>query len=315
MDRNLALELVRVTEAAALASARFFGKGDPLAAEHAAVSAMEIAFRGVKIKGHLIMGEENMGNNCTLCTGDTVGTGADPEVDIAVVPLASGRSLANGQANAISAIAIAERGSFMDPPSPYMRKIVTDSEAADSIDLGSSVFDNLVAIAESKRMYVEDLTVSILDDERHGQLIEQVRQSGARIELLREGDLASSIAAALTGTVVDVVMGTGSSREGITAAAAVTCVGGGMQARFLPSPDSDPDSLPGEFKKIYGLEEIVSGVNVMFAATGVSYCDFLEGIDFHHGGATTHSAVFRNKSGTTRYLKTDHFFDKAPDYT
>ena len=120
---------------------------------------------------------------------------------------------------------------------------------------------------------------------------------------------------ALTGTVVDVVMGTGSSREGITAAAAVTCVGGGMHAQFVPSPESDPDSLPPEFKKRYGLKEIVSGVNIMFAATGVSYSDFLEGIDFHHGGATTHSAVFRNKSGTTRYMKTDHFFDKAPDYT
>ncbi len=315
MDRNLALELVRVTEAAALASARFFGKGDPLSADRAAVEAMELAFAGVKITGHIVIGEERLGEQSRLCAGDRVGAGGDVELDLAMDPVDCIEALANGQANSISAIAMATSGSFLAPPAPFIRMIATGGEAADGVDLGASVFANLVRIAEAKRVYVEDLTVSIIDREAHRPLVEEVRAAGARIELLRDGELAGALSAALPGTGIDVSIGTGEAKRGIIAAAALACIGAGFQAQFIPAPDADPGTLAEEHAKIYRARDIVGGGSVMFAATGVSNSDFLEGVMFRPGGAVTHSVVFRSKSGTIRFLKTEHFFEKAPDYT
>ena len=314
MDRNLALELVRVTEAAALASARFFGKGNPLSADRAAVEAMELAFNGVKVAGHIVIGEERLSESSKLCIGDTIGAGGDAEFDIAVDPVDCIEALADGQANSISAIAMGPRGAFSNLTAPYMRKIAVGIEAASAIDLNASVFDNLVRIADAKRVYVEDLTVSILDRERHRKLIEAVRASGARIELLKDGELAAAISASLPDTGIDCMMGVGDAKQGIIAAAALVCIGAGFQVQFTPDADLEPEDLPGDFRKVYQARDLVGG-EIMFAATGVSQSDFLNGVMFRPGGAITHSVVFRSKSGTIRFLETEHFFEKAPDYT
>jgi len=315
LDRNLALELVRVTEAAALASARYFGKGDPTAADRAAIEAMELAIRGVKITGQVIIGEECIADDSKLCAGHVIGAGGDPEVDVVIDPLDCVECLARGLPNSISAIALAEKGSFKSFKSPFMRKIAVSSDAAEYIDLEKSTFENLVAIAQAKRVYIEDLTISILNRDWNSRLIDEVREAGARIELITDGELASAIAAALPGTGIDAAMGVGSSKQGIIAAAAIACISGGFQAQYLPEPDVKPESLPDEFGKIYSIEELVGGENIMFAATGVSRSDFLQGVIFRPGGAITSSVVFRRKSGTIRYLRTEHFFDKTPDYT
>lgn len=315
MDRNLALELVRVTEAAALASARFFGKGDPLGADRAAVEAMELAFKGAKITGHIVIGEERISERSKLCEGDTIGAGGDLPYDLALDPLDCIEALADGQANSVSAIAMGSRGAFPRRAAPFMRSMVVGVEAAETIDLNASTFDNLVKIADAKRVYVEDLTVSILDRERHRKLIEEVRRSGARIELLKDGELASALSAALPGTGIDVAMGVGDAKQAIIAAAAAACIGAGFHAQYLPAADAEIESLAPEFRKLYGARDLVGGGNIMFAATGVSHSDFLEGVMFRPGGAITNSVVFRSVSGTIRVLKTEHFFEKTPDYT
>ncbi len=313
MDRNLALELVRVTEAAALASARFLGKGDPVAADLAAAAAMQLAIQGVKITGHIVIGEENTLPDPLLASGITVGAGGEPEVDIALDPLESKGSLADGQQNAISAIALGEKGSFRKFETRQMLKIAVGSEAAESIDLEASTFDNLVRIAEAKRVYVEDLTVSILDRDRHGKLIEDVRKAGARIELLRDGDLAAAIATALPGTGVDALMGVGDSSQGVIAAAALSCLGGGFQGKLVREKGKEKDP-PDYYDRVFDIEALIGRDNIMFAATGVSHSDFLDGVKFRPGGAITNSIGLRRKSGTIRFLKTQHFFDKDPDY-
>jgi fructose-1,6-bisphosphatase II len=315
LDRNLALELVRVTEAAALASARYFGKGDPLSADRAAVEAMELAFKGVKITGHIVIGEERMSENSRLCAGDVIGAGGETEFDLVLDPVDCIEALADGQANSISAIAMGPRGSFAPPMAPYMRKTVVGIEAAESIDLNASVFNNLVRIAEAKRVYVEDLTVSILDRERHRKIIDEVRRAGARIELLKDGELSAAVSAALPGTGIDVMIGVGDAKQGIIAAAAIACIGAGFQAQFIPAPDIELENIPPELKRIHQARDLVGGGDIMFAATGVSRSDFLNGVMFRPGGAITNSVVFRSRSGTIRFLTTEHFFEKTPDYT
>lgn len=315
MDRNLALELVRVTEAAALASARFFGKGDAFGADQAAVAAMALAIKGVKIAGHIVIGEQKLSEKSLLCTGDKVGVRGEPEVDILLDPLECIDSLADGQPNSISVIAIGKKGAFNNFSASHMKKIAVGPDAADAIDLNASAFDNLVAIAEAKRKYVEDLTVSILDRKRHRKLVEEVRKAGARIELIKDGDLSAAVAAALPDTGIDVLMGAGGTKQGIISAAALACIGGGFQAQLLPEGESEKAD-PGEnLGRILNSSDMVGGEDIMFAATGVSNSDFLHGVMFKPGGAITNSVVFRRKSGTIRFLKTDHFFDKTPDYT
>ena len=314
MDRNLALELVRATEAAALASARLLGKGDPIAADRAAAEAMALAIRGVKITGHVIIGERDEIPDAVLRRGDVVGSGEEPEVDIALDPLEGMGSLADGQGNAISAVALGPRGSFRHFNSRYMRKIAVGRDAAECIDLGISVFDQLVRIAEAKRVYVEDLTVAILRRERHDTLIDEVRRTGARIELVRDGDLAAAFAAVLPGTGIDVALGTGDTRQGVITAAAMACLGGGFQGELVREEDGPADD-EGDYDRIFGIEDLSGCSNIMFAVTGVSRCPFLEGVNFRPGGAVTNSLVLRSKSGTLRFLRTEHFFDKVPDYT
>ena len=314
MDRNLALELVRATEAAALASARLLGKGDPIAADRAAAAAMGLVIGGIKVTGHVVIGERDEIPDAVLRRGDTVGSGGEPEVDIALDPLEGMGSLADGQGNAISAIALAPRGSLRHFNSRHMRKIAVGRDAAHCIDLKLSVFEQLVSIAEAKRVYVEDLTVAILKRERHDDLIDEVRRTGARIELVRDGDLATAFAAALPDTGIDVALGTGDTRQGILSAAALACLGGGFQGQLVRE-DGGPADEESDYDRIFGIEDLAAGNNIMFAVTGVSRSAFLEGVNFRPGGAVTHSLVLRSKSGTLRFLRTEHFFDKEPDYT
>jgi fructose-1,6-bisphosphatase II len=316
MERNLALELVRVTEAAALASSRWMGKGDGSEADRAACEAMAIAIKSVKISGTIVIGERNP--NSELSRGRTVGAGGSPEVEVALDPLESIDSVAMGRANAISAIAVSEQGGFFDSPVPYMNKIAVGPEAAGRIDIDASPLENLVNIADAKRAYVEDLTVSILDRERHTDLIEKVRSTGARIQLIDDGDVAAAIAAAIPGSGVDVLMGIGGANEGVLSAAALKCVGGDFQGRLYVRNDEDAAALKRAGKtardRVYQINDLIKGDQVMFAATGVTRSDILQGVQYRQGGAITYSIVMRRKSGTIRFIQANHFFDQKPNY-
>ena len=316
MDRNLALELVRVTEAAALSSARWMGKGDGVRADKAASEAMALVINYVKIKGTIVIGEKHP--NTPLTEGKIVGAGEPPEVDVGLDPLESIDSVALGRQNAISIIAVGEKGAFFSTPVPYMNKIAVGPDAAGRINIKQTPLENLVNIADGKRTYVENLTVCILERDRHQELIGEVRDTGARIQLIPDGDIAAAIATCIPGSGIDVLMGVGGANEGVLAAAAVKCAGGDFQGQVYIRNDEDTTALKqsgfGRRDKILKIDDLVKGDNTMFAATGVTKCDFLNGVRFVQGGAVTHSLVVRSKSGTERFIRTNHYFEKQPDY-
>ncbi len=313
MERNLALELVRVTEAAALASARWMGKGDPDAADDAAREAVSVVMSSVKMSGRVVIGDVEQPQGAGAQKAGDV-----PEVDIAVDALQSIESVALGRPYAISTIAVSGRDSFLIPPVPYMTKIAVGPDAAGSIDIDASPLDNLVNIAAAKRCYVEDLTVCILDRERHAALIEDVRSAGARILLISDGDLTAMLATTVPGSGIDVVMGIGGSAEGVLAAAALVCVGGDMQARFHARDRIESAALKkaglDDGSRVLRAGDFVRGENTMFAATGVTTSDVLPGVQFVPGGAVTHSLVMRSRSGTVRHIRAHHRFDRKPVY-
>lgn len=314
MERNLALELVRVTEAAALASARWMGKGDVEAASRAADEAVAIVMGSVKMKGRIVIGNPELAGR----PANGPANGDVPEVDIAVDALQSVESVALGRPYAISTIAVSSRDSFLTPPVPYMNKIAMGPEAAGSVDIRKSPLDNLVNIAAAKRCYVEDLTVSILDRERHRALIDDVRAAGARILLISDGDLTAMLATAVPESGVDVVMGIGGSSEGVLAAAALKCVGGDLQAQFHPRDAAEAERLRdagfATKDRVLRVDDLVRSGNTMFAATGVTNSDVLPGVQFVPGGAITHSLVMRSASGTVRQIAARHRFDRKPVY-
>jgi fructose-1,6-bisphosphatase II len=324
MDRNLALEVVRVTEAAALASARFMGRGAAKGADAAAVEAMRHAFDHIAIRGTVVIGEGERDEAPMLYIGEQVGGGwkqpedACPRVDIAVDPLEGTNLAATGAPDAIAVIAIAEDGRFLNAPDTYMEKIAVGPEARGAIDLTRDTAWNLAAIAEAKKMRVTDLTAIILDRPRHQELIAAVRAAGTRIRLIQDGDVAAAIATASEGTGIDVLFGTGGAPEGVLAAAALRCVGGDMQGRLrFRNPDEQERARrmgiadPG---RIYALDDLAQG-EVMFAATGVTSGAFLRGVQFFSGGAKTSSVVMRSKSGTVRAIESTHHFDRKPNYS
>jgi len=317
MDRNLALELVRVTEAAALSSARWMGKGESVRAHQAASEAMDLVIKSVKIQGTIVIGEKSP--NTSLSKGKIVGSGGPPEVDVGLDPLESVDSVALGRQNAISMIAVAEKGAFFNTPVPYMNKIAVGPAAAGRINIKSSPLENLVNIADAKRTYVENLTVCILERDRHQELIGEIRDTGARIQLISDGDIVAAIATCISGSGIDVLMGAGGANEGILAAAAVKCTGGDFQGQVYIRNDEDAAALKqsgfGTRDKILKLEDLIKGGNTMFAATGVTKCDFLNGVRFVQGGAVTHSLVVRSKSRTDRFIRANHYFDKKPNYS
>ena len=316
MDRNLALEAVRVTEAAALASARLMGRGNEKAADQAAVDAMRRAFDSIAISGTVVIGEGERDEAPMLYIGEKVGAGGI-DIDIALDPLEGTTITATGGPNALSVIAMAEKGGFLHAPDMYMEKIAVGPKAKGSIDITAPPTRNLKNIANALRVYVEDLTVVILNRPRHEQLIREVRAAGARIKLIPDGDVSAAIATCFPETGVDVLMGIGGAPEGVIAAAAIRCVGGDMQGRLVPRNNEEKERAKRmgieDISKVYSLEGLARG-NVMFAATGVTDGDFLKGVRFFSGGATTHSVVMRSQTRTVRYIEATHHFDFKPQY-
>ncbi|MEK6562578.1 MAG: class II fructose-bisphosphatase [Candidatus Binatota bacterium] len=317
MDRNLALEVVRVTEAAALSCARLMGRGDEKAADQAAVDAMRQAFNGLAIDGTVVIGEGERDEAPMLYIGEKVGTGHGPQVDIALDPLEGTTICANGGANALAVIAIAERGNFLHCPDTYMEKIAVGPAGKGVVDLDKSPTENLKALAEAKGQRVEDLTVIILYRPRHEALIQEVRRAGARIRLISDGDVSAAIATTKPETGIDLLIGIGGAPEGVLAAAALRCVGGDMQGRLKPRNQEEIDRAQAmgikDIAKKYSLEELAGG-EVMFAATGVTDGDYLKGVHFFSGGATTQSVVMRSKTRTIRVVDTTHHFAYKPKY-
>lgn len=317
MDRNLALELVRVTEAAALASARWMGKGDKNAADQAAVDAMRRAFNSVPIDGTVVIGEGERDEAPMLYIGEEVGSGG-LKVDIALDPLECTNSVAYGRPNALAVIAVGEPGHLLHAPDTYMEKIAVGPKAADAIDLNDPVEDNLKRIARALDYHLEDVTCVILDRERHEDLIGRVRRLGCRIRLISDGDVGGAIAAALPGTGIDVLLGIGAAPEGVLAAAALRCVGGALQGRLKFRNDNERERARKmgitDFDRVYSEKDLAQGNNVMFAATGVSDGDLLNGVRFTGHGAVTQSLVMRSRSGTIRKIETQHVFEREPEY-
>jgi fructose-1,6-bisphosphatase II len=317
MDRNLALELVRVTEAAALACGRWVGKGEKMAADEAATTAMRRTLDSIGIDGTVVIGEGEMDEAPMLYIGEKVGNGSAPEVDIAVDPLEGTNICAKGTNGSITTIAMAPRGGFLHAPDMYMDKIVVGPSAKGAIDINASPTENLKRVAEAKGCYVEDLTVVILDRPRHEKMIQEVRKAGARIHLIPDGDVAPAIAAAVDGSGVDLLMGIGGAPEGVLAAAALKCMGGDMQGRlvFMTKEERDRAKSMGidDFDRIYSAEDMARG-DVFFAATGVTNGELLRGVRYTAGGAETHSIVMRSKSRTVRFVESKHFFDYKPVY-
>jgi len=319
MDRNLALEVVRVTEMAAIAAARLMGRGSKNESDQAAVDAMRRAFDALNIDGTVVIGEGERDEAPMLYIGEKVGRRIDgsPQVDVALDPLEGTNLCAYGRPGAISVVAIASRGNLLNAPDTYMEKLAVGPKARGAIDLSKSPTENLRKIAEKMHRYVEDLVVIILDRPRHEELIKEVRAAGARIRLIEDGDVAGAIATCFEETGIDVLMGIGGAPEGVIAAAALKSVGGDMQGRLKPRNAGEIERSKkmgiSDINRIYTVEELAKG-EVMFAATGVTSGDFLKGVRFFSGGAETHSVVMRSKTGTVRYIQSTHKFDKKPAY-
>ena len=311
MNRNFALEFVRVTEAAALSCSRFMGLGDEKAADQAAVDAMREALNSIEFDGTVVIGEGERDEAPMLYIGEKVGKGQGTKLDLALDPLEGTTICAHGLNNSISVIAIAEGGNFLHAPDVYMDKIAVGPEAKGAVDLNRSPTENLKEIAKAKKCSVSDLTAIILDRPRHAELIKEVRMSGARIWLIGDGDVSAAIATATPGSGVDVLFGTGGAPEGVIAAAALRCRGGDFVGRLMFRNDDEKGRGKKmgitDYSKIYGIHELAKG-NVLFCATGVTQGTFLNGIRFFAGGAHSHSIVMRSETGTIRYIQTEHKF-------
>jgi len=317
VERNLAMEVVRVTEAAALAAARLMGRGDNVAADQAAVTAMRKALNYVQFKGRVVIGEGERDEAPMLYIGEEVGAAESPRVDIAVDPLEGTSIVASGGNNALAVIAIAEEGGFLHAPDTYMQKLAVGPKARGVIDITATPTENLRRIAKALRSYVEDLCVVILDRPRHQELIKECREAGARIKLIGDGDVAGAIATAKEDSGVNVLMGTGGAPEGVLAAAALKCLGGDFQGilKFRNKEEIDRAKTMGvtDLNKVYGIEDLARS-EVMFAATGVTFGDYLQGVRFFSGGAYTQSVVMRSRSRTLRLIDTTHYFEFKPKY-
>jgi fructose-1,6-bisphosphatase II len=317
-DRNLALELVRVTEAGAMAAGRWVGRGDKEGGDGAAVDAMRQLVSSVSMRGVVVIGEGEKDEAPMLYNGEEVGNGLGPDCDFAVDPVDGTTLMAKGLPNAISVLAVAERGAMFDPSAVfYMDKIAVGPDAADAIDITAPISENLRAVAKAKKLSVSDLTVCILDRPRHAELIARVRETGARIRLISDGDVAGAIAAARPESGTDLLVGTGGTPEGIIAAAAMRCMGGALQARLAPTDDAERQKAIDaghDLDRILTTEDLVSGENVFFTATGVTDGDLLRGVRYSGGGAHTQSIVMRAKSGTVRVIEAYHRLDKLREY-
>ena len=317
MDRNLALETVRVTEAAALAASRLMGRGDERAADQAAVNAMREALNGLSISGTVMIGEGERDEAPMLYIGEKVGSGG-PDIDIALDPLEGTTITAKGGYNALAVIAMAGKGGFLNAPDTYMEKIAVGAGLPDDlVDLDAAPGENLRNLAKAKQMDVADLVVCVLDRPRHNEIIAKVREAGARIMLIGDGDVSGVIATSRPGSGVDLYMGTGGAPEGVLAAAALRCIGGQFQGRLVFRTDDERSRAQRmgitDYDRKYTLHELASG-DVMFAATGVTDGSMLKGVRRFHGGATTQSMIMRSKSGTVRIIDAQHNFRRKTWY-
>ena len=313
-DRNLALELVRVTEAAAMGAGRWVGRGDKIAADQAAVDAMRLMLDTVSMSGVVVIGEGEKDEAPMLYNGEEVGNGHGPGVDVAVDPLEGTRLAALGMPNAIAVIALAERGTMFFPGAAvYMDKIAVGPEAADAIDIEASAADNVRAVAKAKGMHPEDVSVVVLDRPRHEALIQELRAAGAKVRLITDGDVAPSIAASRPGTGVDMLMGIGGTPEGVIAAAAIKCVGGAIQGKLWPRDDDERQALLDagyDLERVLKTDDLVAGEDVFVAATGVTDGALMHGVRYTGSGAETASIVMRSRSGTVRLIEASHRWGK-----
>jgi fructose-1,6-bisphosphatase II len=318
-DRNLALELVRVTEAAALGAARWVGRGDKEAADQAAVDGMRAMLDTVSMDGVVVIGEGEKDKAPMLYNGEEIGDGRGPQVDVAVDPLEGTRLTAKGQPNAIAVIAVAERGTMFFPGAAvYMDKIACGPEAIDAVDIEAPPRENVERVARAKGCKPSDVSVVVLERERHETLIEELRELGAKVHLIPDGDVAPAIAAAQPGTGVDLLMGIGGTPEGVIAAAALKCVGGGVQGKLWPRGDKEREQLAEagfDVDRVLTTDDLVSGEDVFVAATGVTSGALLRGVRSTPEGAVTDSIVMRSRSGTVRRIEASHAFDKLEKFS
>ena len=318
-DRNLALDLVRVTEAAAMAAGRWVGRGDKNGGDGAAVDAMRQLISGVSMQGVVVIGEGEKDEAPMLFNGEEVGDGTGPHCDVAVDPIDGTTLMAKGMPNALAVMAVAERGAMFDPSAVfYMEKLAVGPEAAGSVDIDAPVEENIRRVAKAKGISVGDVTVCILDRPRHDKLVHEVRNAGARIHFISDGDVAGAISAAREATGVDMLIGIGGTPEGIIAACALKCMGGELQAKLWPKDDEERQKAIDaghDLDRVLTTADLVRGDNAFFVATGVTDGDLLRGVHYRRGGATTQSLVMRSKSGTIRLIESWHSFDKLRDYS
>ena len=320
-DRNLALELVRVTEAAAMAAGRWVGRGDKNDADGVAVNAMRVMISSIGMRGTVVIGEGEKDNAPMLFNGEEVGDGTGPACDVAVDPIDGTTLTAKGMNNAISVLAVSPRGSMYDPSAVfYMEKLVTGPEAADVVDIRLPVAENIQRVAKAKGSSPSDVTVVLLDRPRHARLADEIRATGARIKFITDGDVAGAIMAARPDTGVDLLLGIGGTPEGIIAACAMKCIGGTIQGRLWPQDDDerqraldaghdlDPDN-------VLGTDELVTGDDCFFVATGITDGELMRGVRYRGDGATTHSLVMRSRSGTIRSITAEHRLSKLRDFS
>lgn len=318
-ERNLALELVRVTEAAALAAARWQGRGDKLGADKAAVDAMRVVVNTVQMDGIVVIGEGEKDEAPMLYNGERIGSGEPPLTDIAVDPVDGTTLVAQGRSDAISVIAVAERGAMFDPgPSFYMEKIVVGPQAVGVIDLDRPAADNVKAVAKAKGENPRDVTVVILDRPRHNDLIAEVRKTGARIRLIQDGDVAGALSAVWPTGGADILYGIGGTPEGVISAAAIKCMGGELQGRLWARNAEERQKINGagyDIEALLTTDDLVKSTNCFFAATGITDGHLLTGVRYNADSATTESIVMRSKSGTVRIVQATHQLDKLAEFS
>ncbi|MGG1675765.1 class II fructose-bisphosphatase [Neobacillus sp. NRS-1170] len=316
MERSLTMELVRVTEGAALASARWMGRGKKDEADGAATSAMRDVFDTVPMKGTVVIGEGEMDEAPMLYIGEKLGTGYGPRVDVAVDPLEGTNILASGGWNALAVLAVADHGNLLHAPDMYMEKIAVGPEAVGLIDINASVLDNLKAVAKAKNKDIQDVVATVLNRPRHEHIIAQLREAGARIKLINDGDVAGAINTAFDDTGVDILFGSGGAPEGVISAVALKCLGGEIMGKLLPQNDAELErciKMGLDVNRVLRMEDLVKGDDAIFTATGVTDGELLRGVQFKGSHASTHSIVMRAKSGTVRFIEGRHSLNKKPN--
>ena len=311
------MELVRVTEAAALNSARWMGRGLKNEADDAATSAMRTVFDTIPMQGVVVIGEGEMDEAPMLYIGEELGTGTGPAVDVAVDPLEGTNIVASGGWNALAVLAVADRGNLLHAPDMYMEKIAVGPEAVGQIDIDAPIIDNLRAVAKAKNKDIGDVVATVLHRDRHAKIIQEIRDAGARIKLINDGDVAGAINTAFDDTGVDILFGSGGAPEGVISAVGLKCLGGEIQGRLVPSNDTEIErchKMGIEIEKVLRMEDLVKGDDAIFAATGVTDGELLKGVQFKGAYGSTHSLVMRAKSGTVRFVEGRHSLQKKPHY-